>query len=197
MKILCSPTSPYSSKVRMAAHHVGLQAVSEFVKTDDDPANLVGNNPLGKIPVLLTDDGEAIFDSRAIMQYLNRESGGKLYPSENKARTEAEVLEALADGITDCLLACIYERRFRPPEKQFTPWLDRQWSKVARGLDHLQANPPKIETGLNGEHFALAGMAGYLALRFAGQWEDKWPVLTSFIAEFTKAFPAYEDLKPQ
>ena len=135
MKILYSPASPYSAKVRMAAKFCGIDidSVSVVVNTGDDPELLIGNNPLGKIPTLITDDGKAIFDSRAIMQYLNREFGGKLYPEDHAARTDAEVLEALGDGITDCLIAHIYERRFRPAEIVHQPWLDKQWAKVARG----------------------------------------------------------------
>ncbi len=168
MKVLYSPASPYSAKVRMAARLSGLPVESELVKTDEEPARLVDNNPLGKIPVLLREDGSAIFDSRAIMHFLDRESGGKLYPADPAARTEAEVLEALADGITDSLIAHVYERRYRPEEKIHQPWLDRQWSKVVRGLAFLEANPVSFGNGLTGGHIALAALAGYLGLRFAG-----------------------------
>ena len=92
----------------------------------------------------MTDDGEPIFDSRGITQYLNRQSGGKLFPRNAAKRLEAERLEALADGICDCLLAIVYERRFRPEEKVHQPWIDRQWAKAARGLDLLNASPPKL-----------------------------------------------------
>ena len=195
MKILYSPASPYSAKVRMAARYTGLPIDSEIVKTDDQPAVLVDNNPLGKIPVLLRDDGSSVFDSRAIMQFFDRASGGKLYPADSQTRTEAEVLEALADGITDCLIAHVYERRYRPEEKIHQPWLDKQWSKVSRGLGWLEANPVTFEHGLNGGHIALAALAGYLDLRFAGQWEALWPSHNAFIAEFEARFPVYAEFK--
>ncbi len=99
MKILCAPTSPYSSKVRMAARYLELDAIEIRVDTNTGPAILVDNNPLGKIPTLLTDDGLSIFDSVAIMHYFDRLKGKKLYPSKNGKRTEAEILEALCDGI--------------------------------------------------------------------------------------------------
>lgn len=197
MKILYSPASPYSAKVRMAARHTGLPVKSEIVKTDDEPTLLIANNPLGKIPVLLRDDGSAVFDSRAIMQFLDRLSGGKLYPTEAEARTRAEVLEAMADGITDCLLAHVYERRFRPEEKIHQPWLDKQWSKVARGLAHLEANPVSFENGLTGGHIAVAALAGYLGLRFAGQWEQIWPGHRTFLTTFETLFPAYPEFRSQ
>nr|WP_321446207.1 glutathione S-transferase family protein [uncultured Cohaesibacter sp.] len=197
MKILISQTSPYSSKVRMAARYCNIEAESVPVVITDDPDILIESNPLGKIPTLLTDDGKAIFDSRAIMQFLNRESGGMLYPQDPSERTDAEVLEALGDGITDCLLAQAYELRFRPTEKIYQQALDRQWEKVARGLDRLRAAPPTLAGGLNGGHLSLAGMAGYLALRFAGRWEEQWPWVNEFIDAFGAQYPALAELLPK
>lgn len=117
MELLYSPASPYSAKVRMAARHLGIDITSVRVDTNAEPATLMDNNPLGKIPVLLLDDGGSVYDSVAIMHYLDRLSGGKLYPKKNGKRTEVEILEALCDGIMDCLLAIVYERRFRPEDK--------------------------------------------------------------------------------
>ncbi|WP_246657624.1 glutathione S-transferase family protein [Cohaesibacter sp. CAU 1516] len=197
MKFLISPTSPYSSKVCMAARFCNIEAECATVVTTDDPDVLIENNPLGKIPTLLTDDGKAIFDSRAIMQFLNRESGGMLYPEDPSDRTDVEVLEALGDGITDCLLAQAYEIRFRPDDKIYQLALDRQWEKVARGLDRLQVAPPTLADGLNGGHLALAGMAGYLALRFAGRWEEQWPWINEFMDAFRAHYPALAERLPK
>lgn len=201
MKILCSPTSPYSSKVRMAARHLGFKVMEINVDTTAAPAELVDSNPLGKIPVLIhgkeKDGGKAVYDSRAIMQFLNRKSGGALYPDKDEKRTEAEVLEALADGICDCLLAIIYEKRARPEEKQHAPWTDRQWEKALRGLGSLEKNPPKIGKKLNGGHFAVAALLGYLSLRFEGKWEEAHPALVTWAAKFPDHFPFYGSMKPQ
>lgn len=195
MKLLYSPASPYSAKCRMAARHLGI-AVDE-VKTDTnaEPADLIDNNPLGKIPVLIRDDAPPIYDSVAIMHFLDRESGGKLYPKKDEKRTEAEVMEALCDGITDCLLAIMYERRFRPAEIVHQPWIDKQWSKVVRGLDYLENNLPKTDKKLNGGHFALAALIGYLDLRFAGQWADGRPKLAAWPEKFSRLFPEFEAMK--
>jgi glutathione S-transferase len=197
MKLLYSPASPYSAKVRMAAEYLALGIHAERVKTDDVPELLVGNNPLGKIPVLVREDAPPVYDSVAIMQFLNRQSKGKLYPRNPERRTEAEVLEALCDGITDCLIAIIYERRYHPAEKVHQPWIDLQWSKVTRALDHLEANLPRTTKALHGGHFALAALIGYLALRFEGQWERGRPKLKKWPARFERLFPAYGALKPQ
>ncbi len=197
MKVLYAPTSPFSAKVRMAARYCGFDIESVPVNSNESPLELTSQNPLGKIPTLITDTGQAIFDSRVIMQFLNRESGGKLYPSEHSARTAAESLEALSDGTTDALLAHVYERRFRPEEIVHQPWLDRQWGKATRAMEYIQANPPKIDGALNGGHFSLAALAAYLKLRFAGEWEDKCPALLAFGEEFGTVFPDYDSLKPQ
>ncbi|MGE7369919.1 glutathione S-transferase [Neorhizobium sp. NPDC001467] len=195
MKILYSPASPYSAKCRMAARYLGLDV--ENVKTDTNaaPADLLDSNPLGKIPVLIRDDGRGIYDSVAIMSYLDRVSGGRLYPKKHEKRTDAEVLEALCDGITDCLLAIVYERRFRPEDKIHQPWIDKQWEKVTRGLDHLEKNLPKTGKKLNGGHFSLAALLGYLDLRFAGQWEEERPFLAAWRETFAKRFGAYDEMK--
>jgi glutathione S-transferase len=195
MKILYSPASPYSAKVRMAARHLGI-AVDE-VKTDTNaaPAELLDNNPLGKIPVLIRDGEAPIYDSVAIMHFLDRLSEGKLYPKKDEKRTEAEVLEALCDGVMDCLLAIVYERRSRDEGKVHQPWIDKQWTKVVRALDHLENNLPKTEKKLHGGHFALAAMIGYLDLRFNGLWAEGRPNLASWPNSFGKLFAAYGEMK--
>lgn len=197
MKLLYSPTSPYSSKVRMAAAHLGLKLIEIQVDTNAGPAELIDNNPLGKIPTLLTKDERSIFDSRVIMQFLERESGGRLYPKKNNRRTDAEVLEALCDGINDSLLSIVYEKRFRPDDMIYQPWIDKQWTKVSRALDHLEANLPKAGKKLHGGHFALAAMLGYLSLRFPGEWEKGREKLAAWPEEFAKRFEDYGRLKPQ
>ncbi len=197
MKILFAPASPYSSKVRMAARYSGLDLEEVRTDTSAEGEELVGSNPLGKIPTLITDDGSAVYDSRAIMQFIDRTTGKKLYPRNAARRTEAEVLEALCDGICDALILIIYERRFRPEEKVHQDWIDRQWRRVERGLDHLNANLPRTTRSLHGGHFALAGLLGYLSLRFEGKWERGRARLKNWPAKFEKVFPEHASLKPQ
>ncbi|MDI7861060.1 glutathione S-transferase [Rhizobiaceae bacterium n13] len=197
MRLLYSSTSPYSSKVRMAATYLGVEHTEVACDTNAAPPELIDNNPLGKIPTLIMKDGRSIFDSRSIMHYFDRESGGKLYPKKKGRRTEAEVLEALCDGITDCLLSIVYEKRFRPDDIIHQPWIDKQWTKVARALDYLDANLPKAGKKLHGGHFALAAMLGYLSLRFAGQWEKGREKLVAWQAKFGERFEDYGRLKPQ
>ncbi len=195
-KVLYSSSSPYSAKVRMAAAYAGIALDAVAVETSAEPAELIGANPLGKIPVLVGDDGEAIYDSRAITQHLNRLSGNRLFPRSPAKRTDAERLEALADGIADCALAHVYERRSRPEEMVHQPWLDKQWSKVLRALDHLNANPPKLGKKTTGGHIALRATLGYLDLRFAGKWEKGRGRLKRWAARFDEKFPELKGLLP-
>ncbi|KQW30969.1 glutathione S-transferase [Rhizobium sp. Root274] len=197
MKLLFAPASPYSSKVRMAARYLGIALEDVRVNTADDPSELVEKNPLGKIPTLITDKGEAIFDSRAIMHFLHRTAEKRLYPKDKAKRTEAEVLEALCDGISDCLLAIVYERRYRPPELVSQDVIDRQWAKINRSLDYLDKTLPKTGKKLHGGHFALAATLGYLMLRFPGEWENGRAALAEWPAIFAKQFEPYPALRPK
>lgn len=191
MKIFYADASPYSVKVRMAAHYAGLAAESIPTDTASDPAGLLAANPLGKIPTLLTDDGLAVYDSRAIMHYMDRQTRGALYPRNAAKRTEVDILEATADGVCDCLLSIVYERRLRPEEKVHQPWIDRQWAKVERALDHLEANMPRLGRKPHAGHFALAAMLRYIELRFPGQWQRGRPKLKRFPGRFETIFPDY------
>ena len=196
MKLLYSPASPYAAKVRMAARHLDIEIVSVKVDTATPPPELLDSNPLTKIPTLLREDEPAIYDSVAIMHYLDRLSDGKLYPGKDPKRTTAEVLEALCDGMLDSLLAIMNERRSRPEELVYQPWIDKQWGKVSRGLDHLEADPPKAGHKLNGGDFALAALLSYLDLRFADRnWREGRPALSAWLEAFQQDFPDFEELK--
>jgi glutathione S-transferase len=196
-KIFFSTTSPYAAKVRMAATHAGIAFEGVPVDTGPQPKMLTDANPLGKIPVLITDDGESVFDSRVITQWLNRESKSALFPRNPVKRTGAERLEALADGLTDCLLAYRYERHQRPEDKVHQPWLDRQWDKVERTLDFLNANPPGLPRKIHAGHIALRAALGYLELRFSGKWERGRPRLKRWMARFDTRFPELAALTPR
>ncbi len=195
-QIFYSSASPYSAKVRMAAHLAGISAESVSVSTSAEPEALIRANPLGKIPTLVTDDGKAVFDSRAITQYLNRVSGGRLFPRNADRRTDAERYEALADGLADVLLVHVYERRMRPEEKIHQPWLDLQWRKAQRALDLLNEAPPRLSGKLHAGHLAVAATLGYLALRFEGKWERGRPKLKRWLKRFQELHPDLAALLP-
>lgn len=194
--IFYSSPSPYSAKVRMAAAWCGIEAETRAVDTTNPPAELIAANPLGKIPVFVPDEGEAIFDSRVITQHLNRISNGALFARKAEKRLEAERLEALADGICDCLLAYVYEQRKRPAEKIHQPWLDAQWEKAMRGLDMLENSLPRQTRKPDGGQIALRAMLGYLMLRFEGRWERGRPKLKRWASRFDERFPELAKLLP-
>ena len=195
-KMLHSLPSPYSAKARMAATHCGYPFDLVQTDTNNAPAELIAANPLGKIPVLLTENDGAVFDSVVIVQYVNRATGGKLIPKAPAKRLEAERLEAIADGISDSAIAIIYEKRMRPEEKQYQGWIDKQWTKVGRALDHLEANSPKLPARIHSGHIALAASLGYLTLRFPG-WEKDRPKLKRYQKKFEEKYPDLAALLPR
>ncbi len=139
MMILRSvPPSPFARKCFLAASVLGLSGEIKLEKADPNDASdsLRAQNPLGKIPALVLEDGSTLFDSRVIVEYLDhRAGGGKIIPQEPKARFAALRLQALADGMTDAQILLVYEGRFRPPEHHVKKWTDYQADKIKRGFD--------------------------------------------------------------
>jgi glutathione S-transferase len=137
-----------------------------------------------------------MYDSRVITRYLDRKSGGKLYPTSDAALLEVECIEALTDGINDCAVGYMYEMRFRPEEKVHKPWQDRLWGKAERALDAISRDLPPAEKGINMASIALAATLGYLDLRFAGKWETGRGKLVEWRDAFAAAHPDLAALKP-
>ena len=188
--------SPYSAKVRMAAAYLNVALELQSVATTEPPVELLSANPLGKIPTLVLDDGFGIFDSRPIMQEIDRLSGKKLYPRNSEKRRLVERLEAAGDGLSDVLVAQIYERRYRPEEKVHQGWLDKQAEKATRSFDWLEANLMPVRGKLNGGQFAVAAALSYSDLRFPNNnWRRGRPKLKRFEQRFGEAFAQYEALK--
>lgn len=189
-----SPASPFGRKVKMAAAELGLSDRIEIVVADtNDPAEpLRQQNPLGKIPTLILETGETLFDSRVIVDYLDHLAGGGILIPAGEERFAQLRLQALADGICDAALLQVYEGRFRPPEQRNGDWVEMQAGKVTRGLTALEALPP-VETDKPriGE-IALACALGYLDLRFAGEWRAAYPALVAWLDRFAARVPAFE-----
>lgn len=196
IKLFYAPASPYSAKVLIAARAAGVPVERVKVDTAAQPAELLAVNPLGRIPVLLAEDGLAIHDSRSITHYLDRLSGRRLFPRQAEKRTRAEVLELMADGICDSLLDHVYERRFRPQEKVHAPWLDRLWAKAVRALDLLEEAPPRLAGRLDAGQIALRCCLGYMDLRFDGVWRQGRPQLQRWAKAFDRRHPDLVPLLP-
>ena len=191
--------SPFGRKARIAVAVLGLDdKVKVESATTQDPADpLRQQNPLGKIPVLVLDDGSALFDSRVIVEYLDHlAGGGRIIPKDAKARFDALRLQALSDGIMDASILLVYESRYRPPEKHEQKWLDLQAGKVARALAALEAAPPGLDSPPTVGQIALACALGYREFRFPGSWRDQNPRLAAWLDTFAARVPAFEATKP-
>jgi glutathione S-transferase len=197
-----SPSSPFVRKVRIAIALLGFEndLTLERADTNDPNDALQMANPLGKIPVLIAEDGAAIYDSRVILDYLDeRAGGGKIVPPGGKERLEALRLQALADGILDASVLTVYEGRFRKPEMHEPKWLDRQAGKVSRALAVLEAaTPPNARPQAlpNVGQIALACALGYRDFRFGGGWRADHPRLVAWLEDFAAQVPAYAATKP-
>ncbi len=188
-----SPPSPFGRKVKIAAALLGLsdRITVENADTNDPNDKLRTQNPLGKIPTLILENGEALYDSRVIIEYLDfLAGGGRLIPA---GATRFEVLrqQALADGLMDAALLQVYEARWRPEERRDQRWLDHQRDKVERALRVAEATLSTPPWAFHIGHVALACALGYLDLRFEGRWRDDHPRLVAWLDDFDKRVPAF------
>lgn len=193
MILRSAPASPFGRKVKIAAALLGLSSKISVVDADTtSPTDSIRReNPLGKIPTLILDDAETLFDSRVIVAYLDHlAGGGRLIPADPAVRFPALKLEAMADGICDAALLQIYEARFRDAALHEPKWLDHQAGKVSRCLDDLESAPPEGPVTVG--QIALACALGYLDLRFEGRWRDTYPVLVDWLEGFSAEVPAFE-----
>src|SRR5262245_12947592 len=195
MILRSAPPSPFVRKVRIAASVLGLDRdiVLEPAETTDPSDRLRAQNPLGKIPALITEDGTALFDSRVILEYLDhRAGGGRIIPAAAPRRFSALRLQALADGIMDAAVLTVYEGRWREAEHREPKWLDHQAGKIARALVALEAEPPTQDGTPDVGQIALACALGYLDLRFEGRWRADHPRLVAWLDAFAAAVPAFQ-----
>jgi len=172
MKLIGAVTSPYVRKVRivMAEKKLDYQFVLEDVWNSDA---IVASNPLGKVPCLIMEGGEAVFDSRVIVEYVDALSPvGKLIPGSGRERAEVRTWEALADGLMDAALLARLEQTWagRSDAERSQAWIDRQLSKIDAALAAM-AKGLGDKPFCSGIHLTLADIAvgcalGYLDFRF-------------------------------
>ncbi len=202
MKLLGSLTSPYVRKVRivMAEKKLDCQLELEDVWGQD---NILKSNPLGKVPCLVMEGGEAVFDSRVIVEYLDTLSPvGKLIPPSGRERIEVRTWEALADGLLDASilarLEATWSGRTEPQRSQV--WIDRQMSRVHAALQSMSQGLGD-KPWCHGNAFTLADVAvgsalGYLDFRFAHiDWRTSYPNLHK-LSDKLSARPSFVDTAP-
>ncbi|MDD9922778.1 MAG: glutathione S-transferase [Boseongicola sp.] len=188
LKLLHSGSSPYVRKVMVLLHETGLVDQVELIPGSGTPLApneaTVGANPIGKVPVLLRDDGPSIYDSRVICRYLDDHAGGKFYPASRL--WEVLTLEATAEGILDAALLMVYENRLRSEETRSTEWVEAQWAKITRSLDAIEDRWISHMHGpLTMGQIAVACALGYLDLRHdARQWREGRLALAAWFAKF-------------
>lgn len=188
MKLVTSLTSPFGRKARV----VLLEKKIPFQLQVENPwlpdSTVPTFNPLGKVPVLVLEDGVSVFDSRVIVEYLDHVSPvGHLIPNEPKSRMMVRGVEALADGVTDAAVLVFMEKK-RAPEQQSSDWLVLQEKAMFRGLEALSEalgeKPWYLGNSMTLADVACGCMLGYLDFRFSEiEWRSAHPNLARLAAK--------------
>ncbi|AZD69870.1 Glutathione S-transferase [Pseudomonas chlororaphis] len=193
MTLFHNPASPYVRKVMVLLHEtsqldrVALHA-SQLTPVNPD-TTLNQDNPLGKIPALRLADGNVLYDSRVILDYLDQQHvGNPLIPREGSARWRRLTLAALADGVMDASVLIRYELALRAPEKHWELWLDGQRDKIRRALAVLEADAiAELASHFDVASISVACALGYLDFRHPDlQWRDAQPRLAAWYAEISQ-----------
>ena len=203
MKLIGSTTSPYVRKVRivMAEKKLDYQFLLDNVWSAD--TRIAASNPLGKVPCLVMEGGEAVFDSRVIVEYLDTLSPvGKLIPSTGRERAEVKTWEALADGMLDAAILVRLENTFegRKPSERSQAWIDRQMDKVHASLKAM-AQGLGDKPFCSGIHLSLSDIAvgcalGWLEFRFPDiGWRAEYPNLAKLMDKLAQR-ASFADTKP-
>lgn len=199
MKLILGFTSPFVRKVRITAALKGLASRIELVTKESDPETyqkIRQMNPLNKIPTLMLDNGEVLFDSHVICEYLDSLSEKpRLFPQAGHERYDALRLASLADGLIEAALSIVMERRHRDKAFQLASWIERQQLKIDASLSHLEAQKPQFGS-VNYGDITLACALGYLDIRQDGRWRADHPALVDWHQKFSNAVPAYAQTDP-
>jgi len=189
MKLYYASASPFVRKVNVFAIEVGLDKQIEWLTTNPWQAEdkLTAENPLSKIPTLITDKGDVIFDSRVICEYLDSlHSGDKLIPVKDKKRWQVLCLQALADGVLDSGILRLMERK-RVAEQQSKDWDGMQKNSIERGLDHLENTVSDWANNVDIGVISVACVLGWLDFRFADEnWRINRSKLNNWFEQFSK-----------
>ena len=202
MKLIGSLTSPYVRKVRIVFSEKKVDVALEVENVWAADTKINASNPLGKVPCLLLDDGEAIYDSRVIAEYADTLSPvGKLIPAGSRERATVKTWEALADGIVDASILARLEASWRPAELQIQAWIDRQMGKIDVSLrqmsELLGENPWCHSNQMTLADIAVGCALGYLAFRFPNlQWASQYPNLNNIYQKLEQRASFIETAPP-
>jgi glutathione S-transferase len=190
MKLYGDVISPFTRMCLVTAHEIGLKDSLRLVGTAVKPAEVNAHlsllSPVGKIPVLETDHGHAIYDSRVIMEYLAHHAGDKsFFPDDGVKRFRILTLLALAQGIADAAVAKRYEQVQRPEAMRWPEYRLRLKARIEQGLDDIEANGMETLLDVHAGSVAVACMLGYIDYRHdALNWRKGRPHLSAFDKRF-------------
>lgn len=192
MKLYFSPFSPFVRKCLVVAHELDLGGRIELLPANVHPVqrdgNVIAKNPLGKVPALITDDAQVLYDSRVICEYLNALAGGQLFPAPGPVRWATLTRQSLGDGMLDGAVLARYEDAARPEPLRWEAWRAGQLDKVETSLAFLDATPQALASDdVEIGQITIACALWYLDLRFADfGWRDRYPAVAHWYAEFSR-----------
>ena len=177
-------------KCLVCAHETGLAARLTLVPAAAHPVQrdhgLSEHNPLGKIPVLVTEEGLVLYDSRVICEYLDALSGGRLVPARAPQRWRVLSEQALADGMLDAAVLTRYENAVRPEALRWAAWSAGQMDKVIYGLNELERRAGTLAGRIDVGTIAIGCALGYLDFRYRSLgWRDSRPALAAWFEDFS------------
>ncbi len=179
--------------VTATAHELNIFDQLELIDTgvflpDRINEGVAADNPLGKIPSLVTDHGTALYDSRVICEYLCHHAGDKqLLPDEPVSRFRILTLQSLAVGLMDAGVSRRYETAVRPEEKRWPDWVARQHARMEAGMDDLENNWADELGSINSGTIAVAVVLAYFDFRYPDLgWRDNRPKLAAFYEGFAR-----------
>jgi glutathione S-transferase len=186
MKLRVNKASPFARKVRVLVREAGLAGRVEEIETAVSPVapneDLARENPLVKIPALVADNGELLYDSAVICEYLDSlHSGRKLFPGAGPQRFSALRRQALTDGLLEAAVLCRYETAVRPEALRWKDWIEGQKRKIFGALGVLEAEAPSWSSDFDIGHIGVACALGYLDFRFPHwEWRSGHPRLAAW-----------------
>ena len=191
MKIFHSPASPFVRKCMVVAHELGIADRIEKLPSAAGPvkrdATILPKNPLGQVPTFLCDDGQVLYDSRVICEYLDATYSGALFPADGSQRWARLTELALADGMTAAALLARYETMLRPEALRWNDWTEGQLAKVRTGLEWLETAAPSFGDRVDIGTIAFGCTLGYMDFRFPSvDWRGEAPNTAKWFEVFNQ-----------
>jgi glutathione S-transferase len=200
MRLRYSPTSPYVRKVSVSTIELGLADRIERIQTDtmDPNSGLSEHNPLGKVPALILENGEVLYDSPVVCEYLDGlHDGAKIFPPSGPERWTALRQQALGDGILDAAILRMLETARRPEPLRWQAWIDKQAGKIASALDRLEAEVEALDGPLRIGRITIGCALGYLDFRAPDEdWRAGHPRLAAWYQDFARR-PSMQETVPK